>query len=424
MTKRAIDSQNIGSSLKRYKGVTISIAIFLLFTSGVMYSATLISKQIHERQVQIDAAGILSDNSYDVLVAVQSVHQEILEQAAEHDGHEHSVQEKADHERALKEYQAKLTDTVRSFDEILAKLEKGGDYGIMRGADRVVALSNPEMKKALKNVQEVWKAAKPGVQNLAGYKHDSINHDLLHNTSTFLPEEQKVIYEEVDKIIISLNSEIADKTSMLLLIERIGILLSLVYFLLFVGFFMRRLGKADEQAEIARRETNEIMQTVNNGLFLLDKDLNIGSQYSKELERLWGKKDLSGKNMLDVLSDMVESKENLETAGSFVNQLYNPRTKERLISSLNPLVRSPMNVINDVGIKETRYLDFKFNRVYQDKEISHVLVSVSDVTDAVKLEEKIQREREQNDLQLEMLGSILKTDPRMMADFIENTEKT
>ncbi len=126
MTKRAIDSQNIGSSLKRYKGVTISIAIFLLFTSGVMYSATLISKQIHERQVQIDAAGILSDNSYDVLVAVQSVHQEILEQAAEHDGHEHGTQEKADHERALKEYQAKLTDTVRSFDEILAKLEKGG----------------------------------------------------------------------------------------------------------------------------------------------------------------------------------------------------------------------------------------------------------------------------------------------------------
>ena len=133
--------------------------------------------------------------------------------------------------------------------------------------------------------------------------------------------------------------------------------------------------------------------------------------------------ELGGKNMLDVLSDMVPSKENLETAGSFVNQLYNPRTKERLIGSLNPLVRSPMQVANEAGVKETRYLDFKFNRVYHDKEISRVLVSVSDTTDAVKLEEKIQREREQNDLQLEMLGSILKTDPQLMADFVENTKK-
>lgn len=219
-----------------------------------------------------------------------------------------------------------------------------------------------------------------------------------------------------------MNQESFDQTYKLHWVERIGIAVAMIYFLFFVGFFLRRLAKSDEQAEQARRETDEIMQTVNNGLFLLDKDLNIGSQYSKELERLWGKKELGGKNMLDVLSDMVASKDNLETAGSFVNQLYNPRTKERLIGSLNPLVRSPMQVVNDAGVKETRYLDFKFNRVYQDKEISRVLVSVSDATDAVKLEEKVQHEREQSDLQLEMLGSILKADPQLMADFIGNTK--
>lgn len=72
-------------------------------------------------------------------------------------------------------------------------------------------------------------------------------------------------------------------------IERIGIAVAMIYFLLFVGFFLRRLAESDERAEQARRETDKY-STVNNGLFLLDKDLNIGSQYSKELERLWGRK--------------------------------------------------------------------------------------------------------------------------------------
>ncbi len=417
MSKRAIDSQNIGSSFKRYKSVTISIAVFLLFASGVMYAATHISGQIQESQVQIDAAGVLSDSSYDVLVAVQSVHQEMLEQelskGRRHEGGDDAVAEQ----------QAALTEAVQSFDEMFTKLEQGGDYDIIRGVDRVEALSSPETIAVLQKIKTIWQQRKPDIQTLAEYKPTNINHDLIHDMTTFTPEEQGVIYEEIDKIIVALNADIAKKTDTLHWVQRSGIAASLIYFLFFIGFFMRRLSKSDEKAEIARRETDEIMQTVNNGLFLLDKDLNIGSQYSAELERLWGKKELGGKNMLDVLSDMVDSQENLETAGSFVNQLYNPRTKERLIRSLNPLIRTPMTVTNDAGVKETRYLDFKFNRVYQGQEISHVLVSVSDVSDAVRLEEKIQREREQSDLQLEMLGSILKTDPNMMADFIANTEK-
>ena len=172
----------------------------------------------------------------------------------------------------------------------------------------------------LKEVEAVWNKFKPDVEAIIAFKAESVDLDAIEKADTFRDGGHEAIYEGLDKIIVALNEESYLQTYKLHWIERIGIAVAMIYFLLFVGFFLRRLARSDERAEQARRETDEIMQTVNNGLFLLDKDLNIGSQYSKELERLWGKKDLGGKNMLDVLSDMVASKDNLETAGSFVNQ--------------------------------------------------------------------------------------------------------
>ena len=91
-----------------------------------------------------------------------------------------------------------------------------------------------------------------------------------------------------------------------------------------------------------------------------------------------------------------------------------------MIGSLNPLTRQPVTI---AGSNTVRYLDFKFNRVYQDNEIARVLVSVADVTDAVLLEEKIEQEREQNDVQLEMLSTILQADRRLVDDFVRNVKR-
>lgn len=102
-------------------------------------------------------------------------------------------------------------------------------------------------------------------------------------------------------------------------------------------YFIRKLLTADKLADEARKETTEIMDTVTTGLFLLDRDLTIGSQYSKQLESLIGQKNVGGKNLLDVLSNLINAND-LNTTNDFVGQLYNPRTKERLIASLNPLI--------------------------------------------------------------------------------------
>lgn len=411
------DEQN--SSLKRYRAIIISIAVFLAVLSGLMYYGYLLAQQANKSQVQIDAAGTLSDTFYDLLVTTQSLQLANLEYAAEQ-----GQGDKTEYVANQVENQKLLEESRNYAQNLIHVMDKGGAYDVVEGADSVEALGQGVARQSLGKVQEVWKQYRPLLDSAIKYSVASgSGPDFAKTAAEFAADNQDTLYESIDEIIVSLNEDVTENSAKLRTVQMVGISLSLLYFLFFVSFFMRRLGKADQAAALVRRENREILQTVNSGLFLLDKNLNIGSQYSDELERLWGKKDFAGQNMLSVLSDMVSNPVDLETAGSFVRQLYNPRTKEKLIESLNPLARSPMNVTNQSGVKETRYLDFKFNRVYQDGEIARVLVSVSDVTNAVLLEDKVAKEREQNDLQMEMLSFILNADVQLLTDFIESAKK-
>ncbi|MDO4906656.1 ATP-binding protein [Neisseria sp.] len=418
MVSELTDEQNF--SLKRYRGIIISIAVFLAVVSGLMYYGYLITQQVNKSQVQIDAAGTLSDTFYDLLVTTQSLQLANLEHAAEQ-GAADDMEYVADQVESQK-----LLEKYRSLTQnLLNVMDKGGAYDIVEGADSVDALDQGAARQSLGKVQKVWEQYQSLLDGTIKYPVASgTDPDFAKAVAAFAADNQDTLYESIDEIIVYLNENITENSAELKTVQIIGIGLSLLYFLFFVSFFIRRLGKADRAAALVRRENREILQTVNSGLFLLDKNLNIGSQYSDELERLWGKKNFAGQNMLSVLSDMVSDPADLETAGSFMRQLYNPRTKEKLIAGLNPLSRSPMNVTNpSSGIKETRYLDFKFNRVYQNGEIIRVLVSVGDVTNAVLLEDKIAKEREQNDLQMEMLSFILNADAQLLSDFIESAKK-
>lgn len=417
------------SPFKRYRKVTISVALLLALVSGVMFTGNRISEQIKINQAQIDAAGTLSDSAYNILSSTQVLQILSLEK---HDAQKHRHEKsddkhhadlKTNQEESIKERES-LKESSQTFQNIVKVLDKGGNYDFVADQDSLKPLTTNETRKELQKIQVLWDEYFPLINAALRYDvtHQS-NPDFAHEVSEFAREHHEELYENIDNIIVALNNDMNKKAELLQNIQIAGITASLIYFFVFVGFFMRRLGKSDQAAAAARNETKEILQTVGSGLFLLDREMNIGSQYSTELERLLGKTDLGGKNLLEILADIAENPRDLDTAASFVQQLYNPRTKERLIAGLNPLIRCPMNIVNQSGKKETRYFDFKFNRVYHAGEIVRVLVNVNDVTDAVLLENKIETEREQNDLRMEMLNTILKTDPQLLSDFIQQTKK-
>lgn len=423
-------SRRIQSSpLVRYRNITVSVAVFLVFVSGVMIAGNRISRQVQINQVQVDAVGTLGNLSHNILAATNSLEILTLKRHGElMRGHAEEL------DAQIREEQKRLEVLYRRFQQVSDTLETGGQYSSREGHDNtLVALKGDVPRRGLQNIEALWRdyrplleqVARPEAREKAGSAagRDAAVSEAVREAAAFGRENHGVLYGEFDRIIVSLNDRINRKSVLLQRIQVAAVVLSLLFFLIFIGFFMRRLGKSDKAIAEARNETREILQTVGSGLFLLDKEMNIGSQYSAELERLLGKKDLGGKNLAEVLSDMVANPRDLDTAGSFVKQLYNPRTKERLTACLNPLVRYPVNTADAGGGKELRYLDFKFNRVYCGGQIARVLVNVNDVTEAVQLEDRIEEERGQNDLRMEMLNTILTTDPQLLADFVEQTKK-
>ena len=170
----------------------------------------------------------------------------------------------------------------------------------------------------------------------------------------------------------------------------------------------------------ARQQTVDILRTVKDGLFLLDENLAIGSAYSGALENLFQRKDFTGLSFENLLKNIV-SERTMTTALKFVKILWSERTNEKLVKTINPLGEVEVHLDSGNGKLETRYLQFDFHRVRVDGEMTHVLVSVSDVTARVDLARELQASQSQAQGQVDTLLGILHIDPAQLSSFLNDS---
>ena len=170
----------------------------------------------------------------------------------------------------------------------------------------------------------------------------------------------------------------------------------------------------------ARQQTADILRTVKDGLFLLDQNLVIGAAYSSALETLFQRKDFAGLPFENLLKSIV-SERTLATALKFVKILWAERTNEKLVKTINPLGEVEVHLDSGNGKFDTRYLQFDFHRVRVDGEMTHVLVSVSDVTARVDLAHELQASQSQAQGQVDTLLGILHIDPAQLTSFLNDS---
>jgi two-component system, chemotaxis family, sensor kinase CheA len=105
----------------------------------------------------------------------------------------------------------------------------------------------------------------------------------------------------------------------------------------------------------------------------------------------------------------------------FVGVLWSERTKENLVKSINPLGEVEVNFDTGHGKMATRFLQFEFHRVRVDGKITHVLVSVSDVSARVDLARELQSSQSQAQAQVDTLLGILHVDPAQLSAFLNDS---
>ncbi len=200
-----------------------------------------------------------------------------------------------------------------------------------------------------------------------------------------------------------------------------GLLLFFAYFLLIVIPQILKVSQLEEVEVEAKQESADIMDTINEGLFLLDGNHDIGIEQSKSLRDLFRlDRQLEG-NFFDFIGQYVPDK-TVQTARDFLELLFKKRVKEKLIKDLNPLDEVEINIVRRDGSYENRYLDFTFNRVLAEDELQHLLVSVRDVTKEVVLRNELEAAKEEQEAQMELLMRMFSMDKSTLKNFVLSSE--
>lgn len=396
---------NVGAfNYGKYKGILISVALFILLDASVMILNFYVSFEIAEDAVGINLAGrqrMLSQRMAKSLYALNS---------------------EASDSQVFKDAVTELKASSSLFDETLNAFTIGGEtHNANKMLVQLPQVKSPQGQASLAAATGIWKPYKAQIdQLLAAIQNQRELTQELPDALVLAKQYNLALLGNMNDLTISLENVAASKATRLRIIQTVGITLAIINFLFIMLHFLRQLRDSDIVLEKARKETTEILQNVNEGLFLVDENMIIGEQHSARLSDILGNAEIAGQSFQLLLETMVSEKD-AETARGFIELLFDKKIKEKLIGDLNPLNLVEVNIAQASGGFLTKHLQFSFARAHQGSIISHVLVTVQDVTEKVRLEKALAESRKHSESQIEMLTSLLHMHPSLLQEFISNS---
>lgn len=392
----------------KYRNIIISVALFLLFDMSVLVLNFYISFQIADDASSVNLAGrqrMLSQRMTKSLFDMEYNFDNV------------SARETAKEE--LKLARNLFDSTFTAFDTGDAVMGAGGTMVDINKPTDTASIT------ALDNARIIWFNYRQKIDRVVNFnpvavaEGDRFQRGLLVDAIGFGRENNLKLLTFMNDLTVALEGVASSRANNLRLIQTAGILLALINFFFIMFHFVRQLREGDKVIEDAKKETDDILSTVNEGLFLVRDDFSIGAQRSEKLYDILNIGRVESVNLQDILKRIVSEKDAEDTEG-FLRILFNKKVKEKLVNSLNPLDKIEVNLDNGSGNYETKFLSFSFNRILEDGEIVELLVTVNDITEQTVLEQQLLVEKEKNDNQITMLTSVLHTNPSVLKAYLDN----
>jgi HPt (histidine-containing phosphotransfer) domain-containing protein len=413
--EKAKAAKNFSSRMQGARAVWVAVGILALaFLVGVLAPAWYFAGRLVENNTAVRAIGELQQQPSRMQAALNSIQDRLRARGFVRDSIE------------------QLKRATQQFETSTANLKAGGGVSIGGfGSDDDVQATITEMTQA-------WKKYQPALAPVANFtaipysdserEGTQLNMDgrelqkAVTNASTQARVYTPALEKNLAQIISGLQSSSDSLATALRTVVLIGVGLAGALAAL-VGYLSLARGKQAAAAAAARQQTEDILRTVREGLFLLDADLKIGEIHSDATGSLFNRESIAGITFEDLLRNLVSPK-TLAIATKFVKVLWSERTKENLIRSINPL--NEVEVITGGDGKqdkgETHYLEFNFHRVRRDGAITHVLVSVADVTARVALAAQLKGAQDSAQTQMDAFLSILHVDPNQLSSFLDDSD--
>ena len=387
----------------KYRALTSAIALFLIMQAGLFALDLVVSAQIR------------NDATYERLASRQTLLLQIIYESALHVG-------EGTLPAGLREEQTALLDkTATSFDRTLTAFTQGGEaVGKRDSAVFVEAIDTPQAQAILLEARALWV---PLAETIHGVTQQAAPSETdTKELALRVIEAQPNLFRLMTRLATLMDETAKNNAATLQTAKIVTLVLAAINFFVILFYLIAHLRRNDQELERARKETEDILRTTQEGLFLLDTQYTIGSQHSRVLERIIGTAEFTGANFFSLLQPMVTEK-TLATAREYLDLLFKHDVKEKLVTGLNPLNCVQILYSQGPGNPETRYLEFGFNRVKEAGKITHLLVTVNDITHRINLEKSLKETEARTRDQISMLIEIIQIEPAALQQFLRTARE-
>lgn len=173
--------------------------------------------------------------------------------------------------------------------------------------------------------------------------------------------------------------------------------------------------------EKAKAETDNILRNVKEGIFLINADFTIGSNYSTVLEQIFETRQLAEQNFVSLLENMI-ARETITAVQDFLSIIFTRQLTDKRLKKLNPLDDVQITIQKN-GKMIKKFLNFAFTRIKDKEENTYILAIVRDMTETKVLARQIEESKQKAEDEMQLLFGILHVNPRMLKRFIQETHE-
>lgn len=379
--------------LGKYRDLLFAILLFIVLDLGILFFNFFASIQLERDASRIGSAGELRTLTQQMTKALLTL----------------QVERKGD--LPIQTSMAQLSQGHVGFVNALAGLKGSLGQNIEFTA---FGLDPVTLRDAISRVEREWGPLDESIKTVIASNDPSLEDTEIAVNKAVARNIRLMGF--ADDLARSVEAAANTKTNRMRQIQVIAIILALINFVYIVFKFLRRLNASDRMAESARRETDDILNTVSEGLMLVRSDGTIGTQFSASVHKLFMRDIRPGDDFGGLLRSML-STERAEEAASFLTLLFDPKVKPALLTQLDPLKDVQINPpLGQVGVP--RFVTFQISQVREGAGIKELLVTVFDVTQRVKLERELAASQDAAKSDVEDLIRVLEHEPLLLQDFL------
>lgn len=441
-------------NIKDIRGIRITGILFLCIMTVLIIVLVILSNKLSRATKEINLAGrqrMLSQRitkaSYNLQIAINA-------------GDLPEVKKTID----------ELDSSYTLFNDTLLAFKNGGNTtGVDNELVFIKKVQNPQMQQYLSEVYDKWKPITRDVQILLADKVDMLNLDNVQHASKLLHDDNEFILKRMNDLTQALENEAAFQAKAALILQFFALGLVVINFGYLSFFAVRALTRnsnvlreraaslqnsygelqsaydrlestqeelntsnsslknaisslnqisteAHDRANLLEAMTHElnsiqeesdtIFNSVDHGLCLLDSNFKLGAKVSNATFDIFEREELSNMSFLDLMRPLITEKDH-KTLESFLKLQFKTTTLDKQLEKYNPLKKIEVTLDWDGAHFRTKQLSFEFGRIVNKGEVESLLVTITDISETVALENKLKRASEQQEKKTALLMEIM-----------------